>query len=532
MSQTSLVEQLRATLGAKQVLDDAASREYFSHDLFWSGQLPLCVVLPTSPEQVQAVVRIATAAGHPVVPRGGGMSYTAGYVADDPAAILLDLRGLNRIVLIDEVNRFVTVEAGCTWSALHDALAAKGLRTPYWGPLSGLRATVGGAASQNSVFFGSVRHGSAAESVLGLEVVLADGTRLVTGSGGRSHGLPFTRWGGPDLTGLFLGDVGAFGIKVSISLRLIALPEAIGYASFAFRDFASMLATQADLARTGLGAEAFGIDAYKARNSAQTGKKLGEAAKTALGVIKGGKTLLAGLKDVAGMAVAGTAELENAPYSLHLTVEGDSPADTDRQLNRIESLAKRHNAQVLAPVVPKGMRGRPFPPLRSALGVDGQRWVPIHGILPLSRAQTAVAEVEAMLNARQEELTRLGVLYSPLTTNVPNGILYEPCFYWYDEVTPLHVQATELNEIPREWTDRAARPAVRAFVHTLWSDTAEILMRHGAINFQIGRAYPYLSQLNGPAVQLISQIKRAIDPAGRINPGALGLMPGIAEQTT
>ena len=369
----------------------------------------------------------------------------------------------------------------------------------------------------------SIRYGSAAESVLSVDVVLGDGTRLVTGSAGRRNGVPFTRWGGPDLTGLFIGDVGAFGIKVAVSLRLISQPESIGYASFAFPDFASMIATQADLARSGMGNEAFGIDAYKARNSAQTGKKLGDAAKTALGVIKGGKTLLSGLKDVAGMALAGTTELENAAYSLHLTVEGDEEADTDRQIRKIELMALNNGGRVLPPVVPKGLRGRPFPPLRSALGIDGQRWVPIHGIVPLGRIQAAVAEVEAMISGRQAELDQHGVLYSPLTTNVPNGVLYEPCFYWYDEVTALHVQATELSDPPSEWAKRQNRPDIRTFVLSLWNDTAQILSRHGAINFQIGRAYPYLEQLNAPSAALVRQIKQALDPAGLVNPGALGL---------
>jgi D-lactate dehydrogenase (cytochrome) len=523
MNSIPIVEQLRQVLGNQQVLDDPANRAHFAHDLFWYGKPPVCVVVPTNAKQVQTAVKIATGAGHPVVPRGGGMSYTGGYVADHEGAVLLDLRSLNRVLVIDEENRFVTVEAGCTWAALHEALVGTGLRSPYWGPLSGLLATVGGTVSQNSVFFGSVRYGSAAESVLSVDVVLGDGTRLVTGGAGRNNGIPFTRWGGPDLTGLFIGDVGAFGIKVAVSLRLIAQPEAIGYASLAFPDFASMIATQIDLARSGLGNEAFGIDAYKARNSAQTGKKLGDAAKTALGVIKGGKTLLSGLKDVAGMALAGTSELENAAYSLHLTVEGDEEADTDRQIRKIETFALKNGGKVLPPVVPKGLRGRPFPPLRSALGIDGQRWVPIHGIVPLGYIQAAVAEVEAMISARQAELDQFGVLYSPLTTNVPNGVLYEPCFYWYDEVTALHVQATELSDPPGEWAKRQNRPDIRTFVLTLWSDTARILARHGAVNFQIGRAYPYLEQISPANAVLVRQIKRALDPAGLINPGALGL---------
>lgn len=523
MNDDQLLSALRAAIGAERVLDDGATRQYYAHDLFWHGEPPACVVRPGDAAQVQAVVKLAAEAGRPLVPRGGGMSYTGGYVADDKRAVLLDLAGMNRVLKIDAVNRCVTVEAGCTWAQLQEVLAPMGLRTPYWGPLSGLRASVGGTVSQNSVFFGSVRHGSAAETVLGLEVVLADGQRLVTGSAGRHHGIPFARWGGPDLTGLFIGDVGALGIKVAVSLRLITPAEAVGYASYGFADFAAMLGAQADLVRAGLGAETFGIDAYKARNSAQTGRKLGEATKTALGVIKGGKSLLSGLKDVAGMAMAGTGDLESAAYSLHLTVEGDAEQDTDRQLKKVEAIVLKNQGWVLPPVVPKAMRGRPFPPLRSALGVDGQRWVPVHGILPLGHAAACVAEVEAMLAGRQAEMEQHGVLYSPLTTNVPNGILYEPCYYWMDEVTKLHIDATELAEPPAAWARRADRPDLRSYVLGLWQDTARILSRHGAVHFQIGRAYPFLDTVSAPYAALIESLKQALDPRGLVNPGALGL---------
>ena len=521
MNHVDLIAALSAAVGAEQVLHDDRSRAHFAHDLFHSGRPPACVVVPLTPEHVVDAVRVATSAGHPVVPRGGGMSYTGGYVADDENAVMFDLRRLDRVLEIDEVNRFVTVEAGCTWASLHEALAAKGLRTPYWGPLSGQRASIGGTISQNSVFFGSVRHGSAAESVLSVDVVLADGTRMRTGSAGDTNGKPFVRWGGPDITGLFIGDVGAFGIKVAASLRLIKTAEALGFGSYAFDNFETMLRMQVDLAHAGHGAEAFGIDAYKARNSAQTGKQLGAAAKTALGVITSGKTLLSGLKDVAGMALAGTSALEQAAYSLHLTVEGDGEAHVALQLARIESLVKRNQGRVLPAVVPKGMRGRPFPPLRSALGVDGQRWVPVHGIVPLGEIVATVAEVEAMISARQADLDRLDVLYSPLTTNVPNGVLFEPCFYWYDEVTPLHIEATELGEAPAAWLTRERRDDRRAFVMGLWLDTARILSHHGAVNFQIGRAYPFMDKLSAPSAALMRSLKTQLDPRGLMNPGAL-----------
>ncbi|MBK6402916.1 MAG: FAD-binding oxidoreductase [Rhodocyclaceae bacterium] len=92
MKHSELMAALRGALGAEQVLDDDTTRRYFSHDLFWSGKPPACVVVPRNVQDVATAVRLATAAGHPVVPRGGGMSYTGGYVADDESAVLFDTR--------------------------------------------------------------------------------------------------------------------------------------------------------------------------------------------------------------------------------------------------------------------------------------------------------------------------------------------------------------------------------------------------------------------------------------------------------
>jgi len=110
---------------------------------------------------------------------------------------------------------YVTCEAGVTWKQLYEALSETGLRTPFWGTLSGIHATVGGGASQNCAFWGSGRYGAGADSIVGLEVVLADGTVLNTGAAAQTNSDPFFRHYGPDLTGLFCGDTGAFGFKTS-----------------------------------------------------------------------------------------------------------------------------------------------------------------------------------------------------------------------------------------------------------------------------------------------------------------------------
>lgn len=520
----TLRARLRAACGADAVLDDAAALELAAHDIFHRApQRPDAVLRPTDAAAAQAGVRVLAEAGIAIAPRGGGMSYTGGYLPDGRWACV-DLSRLNRVLELNTADLFITVEAGCTWAQVREALAGTGLVTPYGGPLSGLRATVGGALSQNSMFFGAGQHGSAAESVLGLTVLLADGERLTTGSAafggpGRSA---FARWGGPDLTGLFLGDTGAFGLKLAATLRLVPAPAAQGYASYGFPGIAEMVNCQVELMRAGLGSETFGIDAYKAQNSAQTGNKLAAGVKTLAEVAKSGPSLLSGLKAAAGIAAAGTGYLAVHPYSIHLTLDGDSPAHVQERLARVAAIAAEHRGSAQPASVPQVMRAQPFQPLRSVLAHNGDRWVPVHGILPLSSALAAVQAVEARIAEHAEAMREQQVLYSPLTANLDRAFLFEPCFYWPDEIRPIHTDVLGA-ATTAPWMDRPHRPAATALVERLWRLCAETLDEFGAVHFQVGRAYPYLQRLDAPTRALVQAAKQALDPAGRMNPGSLGL---------
>ena len=183
---------------------------------------------PATVEELSAVVREVTGAGFAVIPRGGGMSYTKGYTPDREATISVDTRRLDRIVEINTEDMYVTVECGCTWKQLYEALRDKGVRTPYYGPLSGMFATVGGALSQNSLFLGSGIYNTVAESVLGLEIVTANGSVVRTGSWAHKNSNPFYRHFGPDLTGIFTADTGALGFKARATLRLVKISEGDG----------------------------------------------------------------------------------------------------------------------------------------------------------------------------------------------------------------------------------------------------------------------------------------------------------------
>ena len=232
-----VIEKLAGAIGNDYVITDAADREFYAMDVYSSREMPLAIVQPGSLSDMVEISKLAAADGIAMVPRGGGASYTDAYLPDTPRSLLIDTSRMNRVLEINEEDMYVTVEPGITWAEMTEALTAKGLRTPFWGPFSGLKATVGGSMSQNSVSLGSGLYGISADSVLSFEVVLPGGKILRTGSNAREHGGPFFRWYGPDLTGLFTGDAGVLGLKARITLRLIKNPTHRMNCSFGFDTF-------------------------------------------------------------------------------------------------------------------------------------------------------------------------------------------------------------------------------------------------------------------------------------------------------
>jgi len=174
------IDRLASIVGADAVLTSPADRQFYSLDFSEEGgAIAMAVVKPTTAEQVAAIVRAAGAAGVAVNTRGGGMSYTKGHVPVRPETIILDATGLNRVLEVNTVDRYVSLETGVRWVDLRAALHDTGFRVPYLGTLSGNFATVGGGLSQNATGMGRM---TLAEHVLGLEVVLGDGQILKTGS--------------------------------------------------------------------------------------------------------------------------------------------------------------------------------------------------------------------------------------------------------------------------------------------------------------------------------------------------------------
>lgn len=518
----SVLDALRQIAGNDHVLTDAGDLRFFSSDVLREADPAEVVLQPGTVEELAQAVKTATAAGLAVIPRGGGLSYTDGYLPQRTHSMIVDMRRLDRILEINTQDMYVTVEAGCTWKALFEALKDKGVRTPYFGPLSGLYATIGGALSQNSMFFGSGLHGNAVDSVLGLEVVLADGQLLKLGSAATPYNpSPFFRGYGPDLAGIFLADCGALGFKVQATLRLIPYPEATQYASFGFDTKEQICAAMSEVSRQGLAAECFGFDPYwQGRRLEREG--LIKDIKSLAGVARSGKTLLSGVKEAAKVMVAGRRLFEGVTYSMHVVAEGRDDAAVDGAMAAIREIALAQGEEI-SNSLPKVMRGTPFPPPNSMLGPDGERWVPIHALVPHSRIGATIQAIHDFFSERADVVESHGIEWGYLlATSGHSTFLVEPVFLWKDSRQLYHNRYLEDSYL-KGLKSYPENLAARAAVIELRSALAQVFMKLGAAHFQIGKSYPYRQGREPATYTLLQAIKAAVDPRGLMNPGALGL---------
>ncbi|MYS34525.1 glycolate oxidase [Streptomyces sp. KhCrAH-43] len=213
-----LLELLRAGLPAEALITDPDVTASYAHDMasFCEAGAPAVVALPRTVEQVQHVMRTATALRVPVVPQGARTGLSGAANATD-GCIVLSLVKMDRILEISPVDRIAVVEPGVVNAVLSRAVDEHGLYYPP-DPSSWEMCTIGGNIGTASGGLCCVKYGVTAEYVLGLDVVLADGRLLTTGRR-TAKGVA-----GYDLTRLFVGSEGSLGIVVKAVLALKPRP--------------------------------------------------------------------------------------------------------------------------------------------------------------------------------------------------------------------------------------------------------------------------------------------------------------------
>ncbi len=214
---TPALQAIRDVLGARLITDPAVVVGY-SQDraTFLTPGVAAAVALPETTTEVAAVLRICSAAGVPVVPRGAGSGLAGGANAVDGCLVLCTSR-MDRILEIDRDNLLAVVQPGLINADLKAAVAVHGLAYPP-DPSSFEFCSIGGNVATNSGGLCCVRYGVTRDYVLALEVVLSDGTVARTGR------RTLKGVAGYDITALFVGSEGTLGVVTEVTLKLRPAP--------------------------------------------------------------------------------------------------------------------------------------------------------------------------------------------------------------------------------------------------------------------------------------------------------------------
>lgn len=245
-----LLKDLHQLLAGNDIVSDPAELYVYESDGFTIAKArPGAVVFPRTTEQVVQVVKLLAERGVQIVPRGTGTGLAGGCVAFENGVIVSTVR-MNRVLKVDLENRVAHVEAGCRNLQLSDAVA----RVPGGAafhfapdPSSQRASSVGGNASTNAGGIHTLKDFVSSNHVLGIEMVLADGTVLEVGGRNGCY-----ESGNFDLPGLICGHEGTFGIITRLWVRLVTKATHFRTIVTIFRTTADACETVSDIIAAGM----------------------------------------------------------------------------------------------------------------------------------------------------------------------------------------------------------------------------------------------------------------------------------------
>jgi glycolate oxidase len=239
-----IVGDLEDLLGKDGIVSDARELVPFETDGFIAiRRLPLAVALPRSTAEVAAVLKYCARYYIPVVPRGAGTSLSGGAIPQEDAVVIA-LTRMSRILDVDLANRCATVQAGVTNLSISEAVSADGF---FYAPdpSSQLACTIGGNIGMNSGGAHCLKYGVTTNNLLGVTLVLFDGTTIQLG--GKHLDAP-----GLDMLGVVCGSEGQLGIVTEATVRLIAKPEGARPVLFGFETAEGAASCVSDIIGSGI----------------------------------------------------------------------------------------------------------------------------------------------------------------------------------------------------------------------------------------------------------------------------------------
>lgn len=451
MTSDSTLHLLATLLGDRLSVSKAERDNHGRSESHFPLTPPDAVAFPVSTEEVAEILRICTASNTPVVPWGAGTSLE-GHALAIKGGICLDLSRMDRVIEVNAEDMDARVQPGVTREALNEELRSTGLFFPVD---PGANASIGGMAATRASGTTAVRYGTMRDNVIGLEVVLADGRIIRTGTRARKSSA------GYDLTGLFVGSEGTLGIITELTLRLQGQPQSISSAVCAFESLEGAVEAVIETIQTGIPmARIEFVDAA-----------------TALAV----------------NAYSGA----DFPAKPHLLIEfHGSESATAEQAELFGEIAKDHGATGFDWATKTEDRNRLWSMRHKAYWAilasrPGSRAIVTDVCVPVSQLARAVSETQADIEASG--------LPAPILGHVGDGNFH--AILLMDENSPKE------REIAKGLAHRMAERAL-ALGGTVTGE-------HGIGMGKLG----YMRAEHGEAWDLMGEIKAALDPQGILNPG-------------
>jgi alkyldihydroxyacetonephosphate synthase len=460
---------LAAAVGADAVTTAPEELDAYTADTYWPALAaaaagtplarPEIVVRPRTEEDVAAVVATANAERTPLVAWGGG-SGTQGGALPTHGGIVIDLRSLDGILEIDETSMTVTTQAGVNGKRLEAELNARGLMLPHY-PASVEWATVGGYIAARGSGVLSTRYGKIEDLVLSLSVA-TPATGLISTVSVPRHAV------GPELTQLFVGSEGTFGVITRATLQLAPLPAERRFAAVAFPSISA------------------GVDAI--RRALQVGHR-----PSVVRMYDEDATRLA-FAPVVGEDLSGV-------YTV-LAFEGDSEA-VEVEERRTLQIAADAGGELLDPALGQRWWDRRYdfyhPPHQPELPAI---WGTLDVVATYARIE---AVYEALHKAVREPYADIGL---ELRMHFSHWYPWGTMIYGRFVVPDGGPDALELHD--RIWEDGM----------TAALDAGGVMNDHHGVGIKLG---PYMRRQHGGALDAMRQIKAALDPNNIMNPGKMGL---------
>ncbi len=443
----------------QSLLGDRITRSKSDRDLHGQSEShfsltpPDAVAYPETTEEVAALVRICAEHGCPVIGWGAGTSLE-GHGLAIRGGISVDFSRMNRVLEVSPEDMDARVQPGVTREALNTELRATGLFFPVD---PGANASLGGMAATRASGTTAVRYGTMRDNVMGLEVVLADGRIIRTGTRARKSSA------GYDLTALFVGSEGTLGLITELTLRLRGQPQATSAAVCAFETMEGAVAAVIETIQSGVpmariefvdAATALAVNGYSGASFPALPHLLVEFHGTEAGV-------------------AEQAETFGAIAAEH----GGRGFDWARQAEDRNRLWKmRHEAYLAI------LASRP-----------GARAIVTDVCVPISRLAEAVAETQADIDASP--------IPGPILGHLGDGNFH--AILLMDTDNPQEVEAAEA--LSARMAERALRLG------------GTVTGEHGVGMGKLG----YMEAEHGGGWDVMGAIKAALDPEGIMNPGKI-----------